>query len=71
MEDKKERAIDALVATENNISDVYEALLPLMSSDFEDTIDQLKPLESSKLHIGIAFTLASLYYVALRSQVIR
>lgn len=67
--DEREYALESIVSTESHLCDVYESLQPILETDYDKVLMQLKTTENAKLNISIAYSIASLYYVMLRSQV--
>eukprot|EP01041_Mallomonas_annulata_P000393 gene393-713_t len=63
-----EKALDALEGLNESLDNVDSSVDILYDKSFESLHEQLSSLESAKLNVSLAYGLASLYYVLLRSK---
>ena len=65
--------LDQKVATVNNtltaLQNVDNFITEIVSTDLQDVEASCPPIEDAKLNVGLAYTLASLYYISLRLKV--
>lgn len=69
MEDKAKTAVASVIETQNKLGDVYLALKCMDGMDYDSVINRLTPTEAAKMHVAMAYSVASLYYVLQRSKV--
>ena len=66
-----DNAIESFRSLNNALTGVDECFDILLRNDSAENIyDNLKVLESAKLKISMAYSVASLYYILLKSKVI-
>mmetsp|Transcript_19933 Transcript_19933/g.20046 ORF Transcript_19933/g.20046 Transcript_19933/m.20046 type:complete len:134 (+) Transcript_19933:103-504(+) len=65
MEDK---AIDSIKTLKDSLDDVGSSVDILLNKNYESVEEQLSNLESTKLNVALAYSIASLYYSMLKSK---
>jgi nitrate reductase NapAB chaperone NapD len=67
-EDKLESALDSIEDCKIGLNNVERNIEILEKHSIEDLREQLSDVEHAKLNVGLAYCLASLMYVSLRSK---
>mmetsp|Transcript_44176 Transcript_44176/g.116981 ORF Transcript_44176/g.116981 Transcript_44176/m.116981 type:complete len:232 (-) Transcript_44176:53-748(-) len=57
-----------VAAVRHSLGTLTAHLEPLLAQDMDDVKGKLTPLQSAELHVGLAFTVASLYFCNLITQ---
>lgn len=60
------QALEELTTLQKSIQTVDNSLQPLLTKEIEQLIENLRTLEGAKLHVAIAYTFASLFYIKLK-----
>jgi exosome complex protein LRP1 len=70
MEERKEQgAIDTLESCHSNLNTIEDCMNHLLEDNrYEKCYDQLASIEKAKLDVGVAYGLASLLFITLKSQ---